>query len=158
MGSIGGSELFLILIIALLVFGPRKLPEIGRTMGRTMAGFRRAASDLKMDLEREVNMEKVRETTKEITDARDQLKRVTSLDPLREAVGLDNSGGGKGCPDEPPADQAPGSAPDPGADQAQTVSRRVPAPSRPDEPVAAPADAPAPESAAPAPGKARETS
>ena len=89
MGSIGGSELFLILIIALLVFGPRKLPEIGRTLGRTMAGFRRAASDFKMDLEREVNIEKVRETTKEITDARDELKSVATLDPVREAVGLE---------------------------------------------------------------------
>jgi len=46
-GSIGGPELVLIFIVALLIFGPRKLPELGRMLGKGMAEFRRAANDLK---------------------------------------------------------------------------------------------------------------
>jgi Tat protein translocase TatB subunit len=53
-GSIGGTELLLILVIALLVFGPRKLPDLGRTVGKAMAEFRRASNDFKSTLEREI--------------------------------------------------------------------------------------------------------
>ena len=65
-GPIGGSEIILILGLALLVFGPRKLPEIGKTIGRTVAQLRRAAMDFKLDLEREVRVEEVRETRKNL--------------------------------------------------------------------------------------------
>jgi TatA/E family protein of Tat protein translocase len=56
-GSIGGPELVVIFIVALLVFGPRKLPELGRMLGKGMAEFRRAANDLKDSLETEVARE-----------------------------------------------------------------------------------------------------
>ena len=65
-GPIGGSEIILILGLALLVFGPRKLPEIGKMIGRTVAQLRRAAMDFKLDLEREVRVEEVRETRKSL--------------------------------------------------------------------------------------------
>ncbi len=61
-GSIGGAEIVLILGLALLLFGPRRLPDIGRQIGRTLGEFRKAASDFKQDLEREVRTEEVRET------------------------------------------------------------------------------------------------
>ena len=54
-GSIGGPELLLILVIALLVFGPRKIPELSRALGRGMAEFRKATQDFKTTLEREVS-------------------------------------------------------------------------------------------------------
>jgi sec-independent protein translocase protein TatB len=54
-GSIGGPELLLILVIALLVFGPKKIPELSRTIGRGVAEFRRATNDFKSTLEREVS-------------------------------------------------------------------------------------------------------
>jgi Tat protein translocase TatB subunit len=54
-GSIGGPELLLILVIALLVFGPRRIPELSRTIGRGLAEFRRATNDFKSTLEREVS-------------------------------------------------------------------------------------------------------
>jgi sec-independent protein translocase protein TatA len=53
-GSIGGPELLLIFVVALLIFGPRKLPELGKTLGRGLAEFRRAANDLRDSLETEV--------------------------------------------------------------------------------------------------------
>jgi TatA/E family protein of Tat protein translocase len=57
-GSIGPQELLLILGLALIVFGPRKLPEIGKTMGKMMAEFRKASSDFKRTIEEEVEAEK----------------------------------------------------------------------------------------------------
>ncbi len=54
-GSIGGPELIVIFIVALLIFGPRKLPELGRAIGKGLAEFRKAAADLKDTLETEVN-------------------------------------------------------------------------------------------------------
>jgi Tat protein translocase TatB subunit len=60
-GSIGGPEVILLFIAALLLFGPRRLPEIGRTLGKTMADFRRATNDFKANLEREVRMEEVKD-------------------------------------------------------------------------------------------------
>lgn len=56
-GSLGFSELAFIFILALLVFGPRKLPEIGRTLGRGMAEFRKATNELKRTLNTELALE-----------------------------------------------------------------------------------------------------
>jgi len=57
-GSIGGPELLVIFLVALLIFGPRKLPELGKAVGRGLAEFRKAASDLRDTLETEVDREK----------------------------------------------------------------------------------------------------
>lgn len=62
MGGLGFQEMLLIFVIALIVFGPRKLPEIGRTMGRAFGEFRRATDELKNSLETEVELEKGRST------------------------------------------------------------------------------------------------
>lgn len=55
-------ELLLIFAIALLVFGPRKLPDIGRSIGRALGEFRRATNDLKSTLEEEVRVEEQKAT------------------------------------------------------------------------------------------------
>ena len=57
-GTIGGPELILILVIALIVFGPRKLPEIGKSVGKMVVEFRKATSDFQRTLEQEVEAEK----------------------------------------------------------------------------------------------------
>jgi TatA/E family protein of Tat protein translocase len=57
-GTLGGPEILLILVVALIVFGPRKLPEIGKTMGKMLAEFRKASSDFKRTIEDEVEAEK----------------------------------------------------------------------------------------------------
>src|SRR5262245_55819743 len=58
--SLGMPEVVLILVIALIVFGPRKLPELGKSLGQAMAQFRRASDDFKRTWEQEVEYEKVR--------------------------------------------------------------------------------------------------
>lgn len=58
-GTLGGQEIIFILVLALIVFGPRKLPEIGKSIGRMMAEFRKASNDFRRTLEEEVEAEKV---------------------------------------------------------------------------------------------------
>ena len=52
MFGLGVPEILLIMVVALIVFGPRKLPEIGRTLGKALAEFRKATDDLKSTIER----------------------------------------------------------------------------------------------------------
>ena len=61
-GTLGGPELFLIFVVALIVFGPRKLPEIGKSLGRMMSEFRRASNDFRSTIESEVEAEKIRDS------------------------------------------------------------------------------------------------
>jgi TatA/E family protein of Tat protein translocase len=56
-GSLGIQELIFIFVIALLIFGPKRLPQIGRTLGKGMAEFRRASNELKRSIEREVDLD-----------------------------------------------------------------------------------------------------
>ena len=48
-GSIGMPELMIIFVIALIIFGPRKLPELGRSMGKSLSEFKRASNDLRCE-------------------------------------------------------------------------------------------------------------
>jgi TatA/E family protein of Tat protein translocase len=56
-GSLGVPELLFILVLALLVFGPKRLPEIGRTLGKGLAEFRKASNDLKRTINAELALE-----------------------------------------------------------------------------------------------------
>jgi sec-independent protein translocase protein TatA len=56
-GSIGMPELIIIFVIALIIFGPRKLPELGRSLGKSLAEFKRASNELKSTLEEEIRIE-----------------------------------------------------------------------------------------------------
>ena len=62
-GSIGMPELVIIFVIALIIFGPRKLPELGRSLGRSIGEFRRASNELKSTLEEEIRVEEQKSTT-----------------------------------------------------------------------------------------------
>ncbi|MBX7184994.1 MAG: twin-arginine translocase TatA/TatE family subunit [Vicinamibacteria bacterium] len=65
-GTLGGPELILIFIVGLVVFGPRKLPEIGKSLGKMIGEFKRASADFQRTVEDEVETEKLR---KEISSA-----------------------------------------------------------------------------------------
>ena len=62
-GSIGMPELIIILVIALIIFGPRKLPELGRSLGRSINEFKKASNELRSTLEDEIRVEEQRERT-----------------------------------------------------------------------------------------------
>jgi sec-independent protein translocase protein TatA len=59
-GSLGMPELIVIFVIALVVFGPRKLPELGRSLGRGIAEFKKATNELQNTLEQEINADEER--------------------------------------------------------------------------------------------------
>ncbi len=67
MGPLGMPELIVIFVIALLVFGPRKLPELGRSLGKSLGEFKRASNELRNTLEEEVRVEEQREATQRAT-------------------------------------------------------------------------------------------
>ena len=56
-GSIGMPELVIILVIALIIFGPRKLPELGKSLGRSINEFKKASTELQNTLEQEIRIE-----------------------------------------------------------------------------------------------------
>jgi TatA/E family protein of Tat protein translocase len=62
-GSIGMPELVIILVLALIIFGPRKLPELGRSLGKSLGEFRRASNELRSTLEEEIRVEDQKTTT-----------------------------------------------------------------------------------------------
>ncbi len=66
-GSLGVPELILIFIVALLVFGPKRLPEIGRTLGKALGEFKKATDDLKTSIEREVQVDEQKQLSAQVT-------------------------------------------------------------------------------------------
>lgn len=96
MFDIGGPEFILLVLLALLIFGPRKLPGLGRQAGALVAKLRLAVRDFQGQLEREVAFQEVKDAAKEVTDlgnqartfARDLTKEVGPppyADPSRSA-------------------------------------------------------------------------
>ncbi len=95
-GSIGVPELIIILTIALIIFGPRKLPELGRSLGKSLAEFKRASNELRSTLDDEIRLDEQREL-----EARRQAATVTPP-PTETPV----------TPAAPDASAAPGPGPD----------------------------------------------
>lgn len=61
-GPIGMPELIIILTLALIIFGPRKLPELGRSLGRSLGEFKRASNELRNTLDEEIRIEEEQRT------------------------------------------------------------------------------------------------
>jgi sec-independent protein translocase protein TatA len=92
-GSIGPGELILIFVIALLVFGPKKLPEIGRTVGKAMREFKKASEEIKGRIEEEIEASEIKEIRKEIQSGADAFKgeieaaaKDASEEPVKDAT------------------------------------------------------------------------
>ena len=85
MGTLGGQEIVVIFILALLLFGPKKLPELGRTIGKAITEFRRAQSELKATFDREMrNLERE-------TDLSSMQKEIVSADYTADSYNYDYS-------------------------------------------------------------------
>jgi sec-independent protein translocase protein TatA len=82
-GSVGTPELIIIFVIALIVFGPRKLPELGKSLGKSLAEFKRASNELKNTLDEEIRMEERKQQQAQ------EPPRVAEFDP--SATGTDHS-------------------------------------------------------------------
>jgi len=71
-GTVGVPEMAVIFIVALVLFGPKKLPELGRTIGKAITEFRRATTDLKASFEREMHaLEQETASLKDATNSAD---------------------------------------------------------------------------------------
>jgi sec-independent protein translocase protein TatA len=79
-GSIGMPEMLIILVIALIIFGPRKLPELGRSLGKSLAEFKRASNELKNTLEEEIRLDEQR-TAQDAAKAKEAAAPPTSPEP-----------------------------------------------------------------------------
>jgi TatA/E family protein of Tat protein translocase len=65
-GSIGPAEIMLIFVIALLVFGPKKLPEIGRSVGKALREFKKTSDEIKGRIEEEIEAAELKDIGKDI--------------------------------------------------------------------------------------------
>jgi len=87
MGTLGGQEIAVIFILALVLFGPKKLPELGRTIGKAITEFRRASNDLKATFEREMQtLERESQSISQVAqlNAGDIFERALSYEPEPE--------------------------------------------------------------------------
>ena len=81
MGSLGMQEIIVIFVLALIIFGPRKLPEIGKSLGKGLQEFKKASNDLKRTWEEEVQLEKEKETMNTLLkDTSSELQKDLSVD------------------------------------------------------------------------------
>jgi len=78
-GNIGFPELLIILAIALLIFGPKKLPEVSKSIGRAVREFRRASDEIRGKIEQEIQ-------ASEFKDIKDELKKDLTQDITKEAT------------------------------------------------------------------------
>ena len=82
--SLGMTELIVILVIALIIFGPRKLPDLGRSLGKSIGEFRKASNELKSTLEEEIRVEEQREQRAKL-----EVEQKTAVDAASSHVATD---------------------------------------------------------------------
>ena len=70
-GSIGMPELIIILVIALIIFGPRKLPELGKSLGKSINEFKKASTELQNTLEQEIKIEEQKDNAAKVRAEQD---------------------------------------------------------------------------------------
>jgi len=119
-GSIGGAEILMILVLALLLFGPRRLPQIGKSVGRAMSEFRRATQEFRSSLEQEVEADGMGQAGKQLADVgREISDAIRSADPRSLAKDVIARSTPPPLPRQPRADSeaAPAAAAQPSTEQ-----------------------------------------
>jgi len=92
-GSIGMPELVIILVIALILFGPRKLPELGRSLGKSIGEFKKASNELRNTLEDEIRTEETRERRASLEAEQDSaIAAAQPVTPQAETVSRTETG------------------------------------------------------------------
>jgi len=94
MGSLGWQEIMAIFILALILFGPKKLPELGRTLGKAITEFRRASSELRSSFDRE--MKNLEQETAPIKQAASEYPYDTYNYDYSSGSNYDHSAGAEG--------------------------------------------------------------
>jgi TatA/E family protein of Tat protein translocase len=113
-GSLGVPELLLIFVVILIVFGPRRIPEIGQMLGKALGEFRKATDDLKNTIEREVRLEELKAVAPVMMTPLESVSRNEPLpSPAPPAVAMADVPGGMGdvpvgIADVPGAPETPG--------------------------------------------------
>jgi TatA/E family protein of Tat protein translocase len=80
-GSLGVPELLLIFVVILIVFGPRRIPEIGQMLGKALGEFRKATDDLKNTIEREVRLEELKNIGPTVVPSFESISRIEPSAP-----------------------------------------------------------------------------
>ena len=84
-GSIGMPELIIIFVIALIIFGPRKLPELGKSLGKSIAEFKKASNELRNTLEEEIRLEEQKDATAKQSASQAAAQAATASTPVPPA-------------------------------------------------------------------------
>jgi len=92
MGSLGMQEIIVIFVLALIVFGPRKLPEIGKSLGKALADFKKASNELKQTWEEEIRLEQERESMSQILKDSTDAKSDSMMDAETKQIEQNETG------------------------------------------------------------------
>ena len=113
-GNLGITEMAVIFVIALIVFGPRKLPELGRSLGSAMREFRRSINEIQREIE---DADPTRGVRDEIRQVRDDTRSILGPGPRRDRPSAPRERTETGEHVGPPIDQPEASGP-PAAEEA----------------------------------------